>query len=58
MCLQLLRAPLPQDSRITPCLRIIQHHGLIEEVKPIDFVNGIRSRVDVLKDNKRLPLGF
>lgn len=58
MCLQLLRAPLPQDSRITPCLRIIQHHGLIEEVKPIDFVNGIRSRVDVLKDNKRLPLSF
>ena len=58
MCLQLLRAPLPQNSRITPCLRIIQHHGLIEEVKPIDFVNGTCSRLDGIKDNKRLPLGF
>lgn len=58
MRLQLLVTPLSQNSRITPRLRIIQHHGLLKEFEPIDLLDGIRSRLHIIKDNECLALGL
>ena len=58
MRLQLIRTALPENRRITPRLRVIQRHGFLEKLKPIDFLNGIRGRLDIIKHNERLSLGF
>lgn len=58
MSLQLIRATFAQNGSITPCLRIIQDHGLLKEIKPIHLVNGASGRFDAVINNKRLTLGL
>ena len=58
MHLQLILTPLPQNCRITPRPRIIQHHRLLKQLEPIDLIDSIRSRLHIVEHNKRLPLGL
>ena len=58
MRLQLLRTALPQNRRIAPRIRIIQAHGFVEELEPVDFLDSICSGLDIVKDNECLPLCF
>lgn len=56
MSLQLIVAAFPLNCRITPCLRIVQHHRLIENIKAVDFLNSAGCGVNVVKDNEGLAL--
>lgn len=58
MSLQLILSTLPQNCRIAPRFREIQHHRLIKELEPINLINGIRSRLNTIEDDKRLALGL
>ena len=54
MRLQLILPTLTQHRHITSRLRVIQHHGFIEEFEAIDFVDGASRRLHGVEDNKRL----
>ena len=58
MNLQFILPTLSQNRRIAPRLGEIQHHRLIKEVEPIDLINGIRSRLNAVEDDKCLALGL
>lgn len=58
MRLQLILTPLPQNRRITPRPRIIQHHRLLKQLEPINLIDSIRSRLHIVKHDKRLSLSL
>lgn len=58
MSLQLVAATLPLNCRITGCLRVVQNHGLLEEIEAIDILNSAGSGVDVVKDDEGLAFSF
>lgn len=58
MSLQLVRPSFPENRRIAPRLRIIQHHGFLKEFKPINLIDSAGSRVDAIEYDERLALRF
>lgn len=58
MRLQLIATALSQNRRIASRLRIIQHHRLLKQLEPINFLNSVRSRFYIVEDNECLALGF
>lgn len=60
MCLELgaLLASIPFHSRITACPGKREHHGLVEEWKRLDFLDGLFCRGGGVEDNEGLAFGF
>lgn len=58
MSLQLIVAAFPLNCRITPGFRIVQDHGLVENIEAIDFLDGAGRGLDVIEDDEGLALGL
>lgn len=58
MSLQLVVASFPLNCRIASGFRIVQDHGLVEDVEAIDFLDSAGCRVDVIEDDESLALGL
>lgn len=48
----------PQDRRVTLRLRKVKHHGLIEQLEPLHFLNGTLSSRNIIEYHESLPFGF
>lgn len=58
MRLQLITTALSQNRRIAPRLRIIQHHRFFKQFEPINFLNSVRSGLNIVEDDEGLALGL
>lgn len=58
MRLQLITTTLSQNRRIAPRLRIIQHHRFLKQLEPINLLDSVRSRLNIVKDDEGLALGL
>lgn len=58
MRLQLITTALSQNRRIAPRLRIIQHHRFLKQFEPINFLNSVRSGLNIVEDDEGLALGL
>ena len=58
MNLKLLIPSFPQNRSVTPRLRIVQNHGLIEKVEAVDFIDRASGGFHVVEHNERLALGL
>lgn len=56
--LELLLIPRARDGGVAPCPRKCNLHGFLKELKALDLLDGLKSRLWLLKDDERLALSL